>query len=102
MSLLSLLWLSPAPFSFPAAVKYIQLKLDLQESQKVDKNDNSKALFCENALIVCFAGDRNQILWWCALIVLVFGERAECPVSHLLRACLIVFRISCVIGAEGH
>lgn len=77
LSLLSLLWLLPATFSIPAAPKYIQSKLDLQESQKVDKN--SKALLWENALIVCFAGARSQILWWCALIVLVFGERGEYP-----------------------
>lgn len=75
--MLSFLWLSPATFSIPDALKYIQLKPDLQESQKVNKNDNSRHCFVKNAFISCFAGARGQILWWCALIVLVFGERGE-------------------------
>lgn len=63
------LWLSPATLSIPPKLKYFQLKLELQESQKIDKKDNSKTLFCETTFISCFAGDgQDQVLWWFALI----------------------------------
>ena len=92
LSLLNLLWLSPATLSAPPALKYIQLKLELQESQKVDEKGNSKILFCENTFISCFAGaGQDQILSWFALIEKFFcleREEGAWPFIHFELALL--------------
>lgn len=52
MALFNLLWLSPTTFTAPHTLKCTELKLEVQESQKVDENDKSKTLFGENIFII--------------------------------------------------